>query len=393
MVRRGIPVAIGHRTENVGKPDLVVHVAALSRDNPELVRARKLGIPVKSYPEVVGELTREYDTVAVSGSHGKSTTTALIGLILVKAGLDPTIIVGTKLRELGGTNFRMGKSRFLVLEADEWNKSFHYYHPKLAVLLNVDAEHLDIYKDYEGVIRGFARYVKNVWLDGVIVANARDRGVKAALRIANSKWHIAKTVWFNKKTPRYNLMIPGVHNQSNADAAWTAVKLLGVKKSVADAVFKSYNGAWRRLEKLTTNDRRHTTHAVVYSDYAHHPTEIKATLQALRERHSKGRIICVYEPHQEERLTRLFKEFTTCFRGADKLVLLPIYRVLGREEKGGKKSLDLAHAIRQKEVFYAPSFIIAMNMLAADLMDKRTVIVFMGAGTIDAEARKFFSVR
>lgn len=394
MVRRGIPVAIGNRAGNVGRPDLVVHVAALAKTNPELVRAWKLGVPVKSYPEAIGELTREYDTVAISGSHGKSTTTALIGLIALRAGLDPTIIVGTKLRELGGTNFRLGKSHLLVLEADEWNKSFHYYHPKVAVLLNVDAEHLDIYKNYAGVVAGFARYVKNVRDGGTVVANAKDKGVRRVIA-NNANWfrnNANKVVWFNEKTPRYKLMIPGVHNQWNADAAWAVAKLLGIKKSVADAVFRSYNGAWRRLEKLNVISHKLLV-STVYSDYAHHPTEIRATLQALRERHPKGRIICVYEPHQEERLTRLFREFATAFRGADKLVLLPIYRVLGREEKGGKKSLDLAHVLRQAEVFYAPSFPVAMNMLAADLMDKRAVIVFMGAGTIDSEVRKYFGIR
>ena len=159
----GVRIAVGHRAENVrAGTELVVYSAAVTKDNPELEAALAVGARVVSYPEAVGELTQKFDTIAVAGSHGKSTTTALIALALVRAGLDPTVIVGTKLREFsptgGGSNFRAGKSKWLVLEADEYGRAFHHYTPKVAVVTNIDKEHLDTYKTFPGVAAGFGKF-------------------------------------------------------------------------------------------------------------------------------------------------------------------------------------------------------------------------------------------
>lgn len=390
LKRDGIHASVGHHVSNVKQPELVVYSAAVRPENPELEAARKKGIRIQSYAEALGDLTKRYFTIAVSGSHGKSTTTAFVGLILTKAGLDPTVLVGTKLREFRNSNFRRGRSRYLVIEADEWNRSFHHYHPTIAVMTNVDKEHLDTYKTYAGVVKGFAEYLKNVEPKGCIVANAKDQGIRQAVKAAR-----AKVVWYNnRKFPRHSLRIPGEHNQVNAEAAWTAAQLLGVKKAAADAVFRTYRGAWRRMERLqAAKGKAQSAHAVIYSDYAHHPTEVKATLAALRERHPKQQIVCVFEPHHMDRLTQLFPEFTRCFRDADKLILLPVYRVKGRDdEMQGKTSLDLAHALKEENVFFAPSYAVAMNMLGVDFFTD-SVIVFMSAGSLDEAARKYFDGR
>lgn len=389
--RDGIRVSVGHRASNVVRPEFVVYSAAVRPENPELQAARKRGIRTLSYAEALGELTKHYYTIAISGSHGKSTTTAFIGLILIRAGLDPTIIVGTKLHELGGSNFRKGKSEYLVIEADEWNRSFHHYYPSIAVITNVDKEHLDTYKTYAGVIKGFAKYLKNTQPKGAVIANAKDRGVRRVIANNANRFrnNANKVVWFNKSVPHYPLGIPGAHNQANADAAWSTARFLGIKKSVADAVFKNYHGAWRRLEKFHVIGHKSLA-ATVYSDYAHHPSEILATLQALRERYPKKQLVCVFEPHHADRLTQLFPEFTRAFREADKLILLPVYRVKGRDDEyQGKTSLDLAHAIHKPNVFFAPSYEVAFNMLGSDLLTD-AVIVFMSAGTLDEAMRKFF---
>ncbi len=406
LKKRGVRVFISPGLTRLGRVGLVIHSAAIKPDHPEILEAKKLGIKTQLYSEAVGELTKKYYTIAVAGSHGKSTTTALIGLILVEVGLDPTIIIGTKLRELegppfqegrsfsGGNNFRLGQNRYLVLEADEYARSFHNYFPKIAVLTNIDKEHLDIYKNLNGVIKSFRTFFRNVSADGYIIANSQDSNTRLALKSqipstksqTNPKSQIQnpKIIYYQQGSHR--LLVPGIHNQFNAEAAWQAVKLLGIKKSVADKVFKSYSGAWRRLEKLKIKNEK--VKSIVYSDYAHHPTEIKATLQALREKYQKKKIVCVFQPHQQDRLNRLFKEFTTAFDGADKTILYPLYKVKGRDTVG-KTSEDLAKTINKPNVFYAPSFKKVLKLLANGL-DSDSLIVFMSAGDLDALARKQF---
>jgi UDP-N-acetylmuramate--alanine ligase len=363
------------------------------RNNPELRAARKLGCPVQSYAQALGALTKKYDTIAVSGSHGKSTTTALLALALIEAGLDPTVIVGTKLREFGGKNFRKGNSSYLVIEADEWNKSFHSYFPKVAVVTNIDKEHLDTYKTFEGVVRGFARYFKNMRRGGVLVLNKGDQALRKLGKKIEGEKKI-KVIWYNDgKFEKHPLGIPGAMNQTNAEGAWRAAELLGASKEAADLAFGAYQGAWRRMEKLETKNLQLTA-SEIYSDYAHHPTEIKATLAALRGKYPQHNIVCIFEPHQADRLTRLFNEFKNSFGDADKVIFLPAYRVAGREEKAGKDSFALAQEVnkRKKSVFYAQDFLAATKLIADDLDDRDSVIVFMGAGTIDANARKFLNI-
>lgn len=394
LERAGALISIGHESKNLRKgTELVIYSSAVKKDNSELKAARKLKIKTASYPEALGELTKKYYTIAIAGSHGKSTTTALISLILIKAGLDPTVIVGTKLREFGNSNFRMGKSKYLVTEADEWNRSFHNYFPKVAVITNIDKEHLDTYKDFKGVVAGFERFLKNLPRGGMVVANFKDAAVRKLALKAKEKRGIHVFFYNQKKFRRHPLLIPGRHNQINAEAAWQTAKIFGIERVVANKVFKNYRGAWRRLERLTTNNLQLTTK--IYSDYAHHPTEIKATLQALREKYSEERIVCVFEPHQEERLKILFNDFLHAFDLASKLVLLPVYKVPGREKRTVKDRADsfsLAQEIKRRKIqtFYAPDFNSAIKAIKDDLRTK-TIVVFMGAGDIDAQARKLLS--
>lgn len=390
--REGVEIYIGHRPTNVAsKTSLVIYSAAVPRNNAELKTARHLKIKILSYAEALGALTRKFFTVAVSGSHGKSTTTAMIGLILTRAGFDPTIIVGTKLKEFGNKNFRPGKSKYLVIEADEWNHSFNHYFPKIAVVTNIDKEHLDTYRTHSGVVAGFAKFFKNLPPDGYLIANWADPGVKKAAALAGGRVLGSKKftiVWYNrKKFSKHPLPIPGRHNQENAEAAWQAVKLLGVRKSVADAAFGDYRGSWRRLEQLPATGFQFP--ATIYSDYAHHPTEIKATLAALRERHPRRRLVCVFQPHQEDRLIRLFNDFIPAFNEADFVILMPAYTVAGREERTGRDSFALAQKIshRQENVFYAPDLPAALKIIKKFLFGE-TVIVFMSAGDLDQEVRK-----
>ena len=371
LKKLGVRITIGVNPKNIkGNISLVVYTAAIRSDHAEFKQAKLLGIETKSYAEVLGELTKKYWTIAISGSHGKSTTTALISLILIKAGFDPTVIIGTKLKEFGGSNFRLGQSKYLVIEADEWNKSFLNYSPQMVVLTNIDKEHLDTYGTEAGVVKTFSEYINHLPKSGIVIANWQDKNSR---KVAESKK--CRVVFYNKnKMPCHKLKIFGVHNQLNAEAAWQVAKVLGVKKNIAAKALWEYKGAWRRLEKLKPN---------IYSDYAHHPTEIKATLAALRQKYPKQKITCVLEPHQADRLTRLFTDFKDAFYGADKIILVPTYKPKGRELLTNEKtSLDLYKAIKNKyNASYCDSFEEVKKHIA--ISNKNNVFVFMSAGDLD----------
>lgn len=408
LEREGVLMFRGHSTSNIGKDvDLVIYSAAVTKTNPEFKEAKLLKIKIQSYPQALGALTKKYFTIAISGSHGKSTTTALIGLILTKAGLDPTVIVGTKLREFNNSNFRKGASKYLVIEADEWNKSFHYYFPKMIILTNIDKEHLDTYKTFNGVVAGFARYLKNLAKGGFLIANWQDTAIrKLAVRLETIDKRLKtdkrrQVIFYNHgKFQKHPLAVPGKHNQVNAEAAWRTFGVIANNanlgqnnanlRKIANEVFWNYTGAWRRLEILTSYFLG--LNSIVYSDYAHHPTEIKATLAALREQYQAKKIVCVFQPHQQDRLTRLFKEFTLAFSDADEIIIMPVYKVAGREYNDSVIKTDsfaLAQKIseHQKKVFYARDLEAVLKLLKKG--QDGGVIVFMGAGDLDSQIRQF----
>ncbi len=384
----GVRIFSGHRPANVApETKLVIYSAAVKNDNDELREAKFLKIPCRSYAQSLGDLTKQYLTVAVAGAHGKSTTTALLSLMLIKAGLDPTVIIGTRLREFKGSNFRLGQSRYLVIEADEWNNSFHHYSPAIAVVTNVDKEHLDTFGDLNGVIKSFNQYLRSLPKGATAVVNKNNSHTEKIIRGLRCRISM-----FGGLTPKHwPLRIPGQFNQLNAEAAWQAARILGVPKGVAVKAVASYQGSWRRLERLELPglvSKKEKLRGIFYSDYAHHPTEIRATVAALKEKHPRQKLLVVFQPHQRQRLTYLFNDFTRCFAGADQVALLPVYDVAGREAAGGKTSQELAREIaRGQPAIYLKDFSDAFKMI------KGQTVVFMGAGDIDKEVRKYFRSR
>lgn len=406
LKRKGAKILIGpHKAKNLPQNvDFIIYSLAISKNNPELRQAYQLQktnpkVQVLSYPQALGELTKNYYTIAISGSHGKSTTTALLSLILIKAGLDPTVILGTKLRQLGDneldSNFRLGKSKYLVIEADEWSRSFNFYFPKIVILTNIDKEHLDTYKTYQGVKRGFKNYLKNLLPDGILVANYQDQASRQIGEELEKEKSLKVVFYAKTKFKKHPLLIPGFYNQINAEGAWQAWKIIAqlekIKlkkaKKITSFVFGNYQGAWRRLEQLSSV---FYPSATIYSDYAHHPTEIKVTLSALREKYPFKKIVCIFQPHQQRRFNSLFKDFIFAFKEVDKLVLLPVYRAVGRDTKTGPSSFDLVQKIKryQKEVYYFPNFSSIFKKIKNDFQDS-SVIIFMGAGNLDSQIRKF----
>ena len=385
LIREGISVIVGpHNAKNLSEKTVrVVYNQAITKDNPELQKAIELGLPHSSYPQSLGELTRIYKTIAVAGAHGKSTTTALTSLILEKAKLDPTVIIGTKLKEFGGKNFRNGGSEYLIIEADEWKASFLHYFPYAALITNIDREHLDFYKNLTAIKKTFEQFLLNVNPYGLIVLNKDDKNLRSL-----SKKIKRPIVWYGlgdavAPAIRKILTVPGEHNVSNAVGAYTLARALGVARPVILKTLAAYRGAWRRSEY-----RGKLAGAAVYDDYGHHPTEIRVTLSGFKAKFAGRRLICVFQPHQMERLKILFKDFTAAFEAADILILLDIYKVAGREEKDNKITAGkLAAAIITKSgkpVSVPPSFAALKSHLTDKLkVGKNDVIVMMGAGNIN----------
>ncbi len=373
--------------------DLVIYNPAISRENPELREARNRGITVQSYARALSPITATYRTIAVAGSHGKSTTTALTALALEDGHLDPTVLIGTKLHEYGNTNFRLGQSRYLVLEADEYGKKFLQYRPFAVVLTNVDVEHLDTFKTVAGIEDAFSRFLARVPAEGIIVANKDD---KRSRRVARS---LGKRItWYTLDHPDANvvqraLAIPGKHNVSNALAALYLARALGVRDSDTLYAFTRFKGSWRRFEFLGLYRG-----AYVISDYGHHPREVAATIEAARERFPLRRVWCVFQPHHYDRLFTLWDAFVTAFDHADRVVLLPVYEVPGREKSAPMKrrrmnAETLARALeaRGKSAAYVASFSDASRLLAAEL-HAGDVVLAVGAGDIHTDAVRLVSI-
>jgi UDP-N-acetylmuramate--alanine ligase len=365
--KEGAHIKIGHHYSLIraNEPiNLVIYNQAIPEDNPELIQAKKFNIVCQSYPQTIGELTKKYKTIAIAGAHGKSTTTAMTALILIEAGYDPTVIVGTKLKEFGGSNFRKGKSEWLVLEADEFKAAFLNYFPTLAIVTNIDKEHLDFYRNFSNVKKAFEKFKKQC--GGVLEAEKNPKILSEIKRV---------------------LKIPGKHNVYDASCAYSIAKHLGIPHKTIIKALGKYTGAWRRMEyKGEFKSQNAKVKSFVYDDYAHHPTEIKATLAGFREKWPKNAIICVFQPHQAERLKLLFNDFKTAFKDANKVVILPAYKVAGREEKFEKK-YDAKALARSIDALYIknPKKDLKKSLLSLitnNQLTNNSVIVMMGAGDI-----------
>jgi len=402
-----IGVKIGQKKGILGpKTGLFIYNQAISPTNPEFISAKKSGVPVLSYAEALGVFTCHYETLTVSGAHGKSTTTSLLSLALTKAKYDPTVIVGTKLKEFGDRNFRKGKNNLLLLEADEFHSSFLNYSPTIAIITNIDKEHLDWYKNFSNVKKAFLSFIGRIRSYGMLVVNKDDKNLfllKNQIESLCKKREI-EVRWYSlkdqesKKIQNAMKHIPGTHMISNALAAYCVARYIGAKeKDILDA-FKKYHGVWRRMEykgqlKIQSVSRRTKLDVSIYDDYGHHPTEIKATLSGAKKFFKHKKIVCVFEPHQTKRLKLLFKEFTHAFDLADHLFLLPIYKVAGRDENEKKYTSENLSKIIQKKrknIYYIEDKKNLKQELIGKLkeINSDAVVIMMGAGTINEETKK-----
>ncbi len=376
LAEKGVTIFIGHDAKYVPVDcDIVVYSPAVQDNNPELVRARERGIVTYSYPEALGLISKGMRTIAISGTHGKTTTTAMIAEILIAAQKSPTVIVGSFLKS--GTNFVAGESNLLVVEACEYKRSFLNLSPEILVITNIDNDHLDYYKDIADIQSAFRELAMKVPALGAIVCDPNDIYVQPVLvGIA------AKIIDYTKEKLNTILAIHGDHNIKNAKAALAVARILEISDSGAEHSLAGFQGTWRRAELKGEM----VSGAIIYDDYAHHPTEIKATLQGFREKFPEGRIRVIFQPHLYSRTKLLLYDFAESFGDADEVIVAPIYA--SREVQDPEISAEiLAQAIADHQKVarlrvWAMSDFTAIETYLRDTAQKGDVIVTMGAGDI-----------
>ena len=401
LASKGARVFIGHRAENADEADLLVFSAAVGHDNPEMKRAEERGIPILSRAQMLGLLMQEYEnSIAVSGTHGKTTTTSMVSLILDRAKLEPTILVGGNLAEIGG-NVKVGHSRYFITEACEYMDSFLSLKPKIEIILNIDSDHLDYFKDIDHIVSSFDKFAQLVPASGTIIAYDANPFVNQVIRdldnvvtfgLSENCDYYAANIQFNEEgmpafdvchdgqlLSRVQLAVPGEHNILNALAAFTCACALGVETQLTKETLERYHGTQRRFDIVGTTAKG----VKIVDDYAHHPTEIKATLSA-SENVPHNKLWCIFQPHTYTRTIALFDEFAEAFEKADKLILAEIYAA--REKNIYKiSSAQLAEKIKEthphKEVLFMEDFA-AIADYVDDQAQRGDMVITMGAGDI-----------
>jgi len=387
LERLGALIVYNQRAENVPADcELVIYTIAIPNDHPELVEAKKRGILILSYPEALGIISKDKYTIAITGTHGKTTTTAMVAKILMDAGLDPTVIVGSLLldtplnppskeggRVLGRTNFVAGKSKYLVVEGCEYCRSFLNLSPSILVITNIDADHLDYYRDMEDIVSAFVELAQKLPKDGYLVIDSHAPNVEAVVKNSpcqNGDFAVLKL------PEDFKLHIPGAHNLLNAKAAWGVAKVLGISDEQALRSLSEFRGTWRRFEyRGKVKNGAH-----VYDDYGHHPTEIQATLQGTRELFPKQKIVVIFQPHLYSRTKQHLEGFGAAFKEASSIILLPIYPA--REKDSGDISSQMVvDELKKngKDAHFVQTFAEAAA-LAQKLCGARDLILTLGAG-------------
>ena len=380
--------------------DLVVRTAAVPDSNLEFVAAQRAGISSIKYADLLGQVMAERYGIAVAGTHGKSTTTAMIAYTMLKCGADPSFVVGGTVPQLGGGS-RSGLGSAFVAEACEFDRSYHKLQPRVAIITNIEEDHLDCYKDIGEIVESFRHFAKLVPADGLVLANGDDDRVREALLGVDVPIETvglsSKCSWSTKFTGIVNgchtgavsykgnvvaqvaLSVAGLHNLFNATVAIAACATYGIDPALAGKAIGDFTGVDRRMTEVAG-----VNGAIVVDDYGHHPTEIRATLQAIREKYQPSRLFCIFQPHQHSRTRFLLEDFATSFAAADETIVPDIYFVRDSEaERQRVSSGDLVDRVRQtgQKAQHLPSF-----SAIAEYLKKTSrpgdLIVTMGAGNV-----------
>lgn len=372
----GASIFIGEKAAHIPEDcDLVIYTIAIPQDHPELLEAKKRKIPILSYPEALGVISKDKYTIAIVGTHGKTTTTAMVAKILMDAGLDPTVVVGSFLFDKDGkrTNFVAGKSRYLVVEGCEYCRSFLNLSPQILVITNIDADHLDYYRDMKDIISAFVELAQKLPKDGYLILDSHAQNLEAVVK--QSPCHNGDFAVL-KLPEGFKLHIPGAHNLLNARAALGVARVLKIPDAQALKSLSEFRGTWRRFEYRG----KAANGALVYDDYGHHPTEILATLQGARELFPTQKIAVVFQPHLYSRTKHHLSGFGAAFKEASRVILLPIYPA--REKDPGDISSEMVVDEVKKNGKDASIVKTCAEAaaLAETLCGKGDVILTLGAG-------------
>ncbi|HNZ32772.1 MAG TPA: UDP-N-acetylmuramate--L-alanine ligase [Candidatus Cloacimonas sp.] len=394
----GIKVEEGHRPENLGDADVVVKSSAVTDDNPEILAAKEKKIPVIRRAEMLAEITRMSFSIGISGTHGKTTSTSMAGSVLESAGLEPTIIVGGKVKNFGSSNV-MGSGKYIVVEADEYDHSFLALTPCIAGITNVDVDHLDCYQDLDHIKSSFIEYANKVPFFGSVIACLDDPGVQSILPFINKR---IVTYGFSRqadvqardiemqgfkssydlsykeyKLGRINLNVTGKYNIQNSLLAASIGLELDIPFTAIQLGLQEFNGVYRRFDM-----KGEAAGITVYDDYAHHPTEIKATLEGFKDS-VKRRIVVLFQPHLYSRTRDFYEEFGKSFFSCDCLILAPIYPAREQPIPDITSKLIADAAIQsghhQVHLVESNSEIVSRTL---PLLKEGDILITMGAGNI-----------
>lgn len=404
LAKEGITIYPQQLPENLSaKPELIIYSAAVPVSNPELAAALEQKIPAITYPEAVGILTKNYKTISIAGTHGKTTTTALASLALSANQFDPTVIVGALLKEFEGKNERIGKSDWFILESCEYQRHFLSYHPQIIILNNIEPDHLDYFSDADDYLKAFQQFIDQLQPEGLIIANSDDQNIQKLIvdnptkqfitfgeKLSNgSQTHYQidqhKILKNGELIATLNLNIPGQHNIFNSAAVIALSDYLKGDLNITVKALENFNGSSRRFEikgKIAGK-------TIVIDDYAHHPTEIQATLQACREKYGDdSKILVIFQPHQYSRTKKLLKDFSSCFNLADQVIIPNIYAARDTQEDKDSVSVDsLVQRINRQNPSSIPFAVNGKGLeytleIAEKLASHFDLILTMGAGDI-----------
>jgi UDP-N-acetylmuramate--alanine ligase len=411
LAERGVRICIGHRPENVHDRDAVVVSSAVREDNPEVKAARAWRIPVVPRAEMLAEIMRFHYGIAVAGTHGKTTTTSLVASLLAEADLDPTFVIGGRLNS-AGANAKLGSGRYLVAEADESDASFLYLQPMLAVVTNIDADHMATYgNDFNRLRNTFVEFLHHLPFYGLAVLCVDDDEVRSLLPLVTRPvrtygtrvdadvramdihqqrhlTHFSVVCQSLNEPLQVSLNLPGKHNVLNALAAITVALELGVGETVIRRALRAFEGIGRRFQ-VSAGSTADGRDLMLVDDYAHHPREVAATLEAARTGWPERRLVLVFQPHRYSRTQDQFEDFVRVLSQADVLVLAEVYAA-GEEPIAGADGRSLSRAIRIRGAV-EPVFVDPLADLPAvldGLLRDGDLVLMLGAGNIGAMAAK-----
>lgn len=404
----GIKIFEGHSAENLKEADVVVYSSAVNLENPEVKAALERKIPVIKRSEMLAECMRMKYGISIAGTHGKTTTTSMVGLVLTEAGIDPTIIVGGKLSSLGGTNARLGNSEYIVVEADEFDRTFLKLTPTIAALTTLEKEHLDTYKDLDDIKRAFIEFANKVPFYGFVALCLDEPALQDIIPEINKKiftygltsqadiratdiihennFSEFTVNYLGKKLGRIKLAIPGLHNIKNSLVAVCVAREMGVEFDVIKKALESFSGVYRRFEKKYDND------IMVIDDYAHHPTEINVTLEGIRNGWDR-RLVAVFQPHLYSRTRDFYAEFGRSFLNSDIFICTDVYPAREKPIEGinGEMIANTARSFGHKHVYYEPDKT-KIPVLLKKITKKNDIVITMGAGDIWKFGEKFIDL-